>query len=211
VKRKSKQYSTSTVDSAEELRAAEQRLNDIGLQRTELISNRESLETRIQSTQAEIGRKYLQGDRSGIREISELRAEVDGLVAALQELDDEQKRAQLELERAKARDLRQQAARKRAELEALNARTAAFLGKIGDLENVRFTHSILSSQPIATAWLTPILKPPLGFEGILELVVDVPGRPHASYVYWPRSRKLRAEIGDLEIKAEAIERGLAAL
>jgi DNA repair exonuclease SbcCD ATPase subunit len=181
------------------------------LQRTELASNRQSLETRIESTQAEIGRKYLQGDRSGIREISELRAEVDAVIAALQELDAEQKRAQLELERAKARDLRQQTARKRAELESLNARTGALLSKLGEFEGVTYSHSILSSEPRRGAWLTPIITPPVGYESVLEMIVDSPGRPLDSYICWPRSRKLRAEMAKLEIEAETIERRLAGL
>jgi multidrug efflux pump subunit AcrA (membrane-fusion protein) len=189
--------------ATDELDTAEARLNEIHAQRAQLLERQAGLELRIGSAQQEIARRYLHGDRAGIKETAELRAEIDAIQSALVLLSEDAKAAKLNVERARAQRLRRQASEKRAELEALNAQTAALLAKLGELESVPYTHSILSSQPYPGSWLRPAtLQQPLEYEGIVELQLNIPAEQK---LYVPRSRKLRMEITELELQAEKIE------
>ena len=118
------------------------------------------------------------------------------------------KAAQVDLQRATARDLRSQAERKRAEMDTLNAQTAKLLAQLSTLKGVRYTHSILSAQPVAGAWLRrENLAPPLEYQGIPELQPNIPGPERKVEI--PRSRRLRTEAEELDARAEALENGLS--
>jgi len=138
-------------------------------------------------------------------------AELEALEQAFSTLDAREKAAQVDLQRATARDLRHQAQQKRAELAELNAATALLLAELTALEQPEspFTHSCLSSQPIAGAMLHPITlrndHPDIAFLGHWEMRINQPSLPNLCL---PRSRRLRIQIQKLEVEAAEIEAGL---
>jgi len=137
-----------------------------------------------------------------------LTAELEALEQAFSTLNPREKAAQVELQRVTARDLRHQAQQKRAELAELNAQTIKLLAKLGTLEGVRYTHSILYAQPAEGAWLRiENLAPPLEYQGIPELQPNIPGPERKVEI--PRSRRLRTEAEELDARAEALENGLS--
>ena len=208
IRKKKKEPSAKPLDSAVELANAQKRLDDVKTRRIDLIERRSKLEGRIQSVQQDVGRKYLAGDHTGIRQTAEMRAEIEAIAAAIKALDEDERQLGVDVERAKACDLRQRAAQKVAELETLDAQTAILLAQLSTLEGVEFSRSILSSQPLPGAWLTPLLKPPLEYQGVLELGVNIPRKE--AIVAVPRSRRLRMEIEEIELEALIIEQRVAA-
>lgn len=186
---------------------AQQRLEQIGVHRARLTADRTRLEQRLEAAQHESSRKYLQGDRSGLQEMGTLRVEREVIEGALALLQQEESAASVDLQRAKVFDLKEQAQRKRVELERLNTETQTLLSKLSELEGVSFTPSILSSQPLPGAWLKPeTLREPEPWLGVLELALNIPGQRNLAT---PRSRRLRAEIEQLEIDAETLERQIS--
>jgi chromosome segregation ATPase len=199
------------IDSAGELAKARRRLDDVKGQRTQLVARQAELDRQIGSAQQQIGRKYLDGDRSGIRAVAELRSELEAISAALVLLDEDEQLIALDVERARALDLRRQASEKKVQLEELNGKTAKLLLELAKLEDVEFfTHSILSAQPLPGAWLQhATVKPPLDYQGIPELMLNIPASERKIAV--PLSRRLRKEVEDLELEATIIEQKLAAV
>jgi hypothetical protein len=130
------------------LAKAEQRLQEIRSKRTEIQSHLESLNAQLAPAQKEIGREYLTGERKGLLRAVELRVEIEAAQTALELLADDQASAELEVGHAKATEVRDRAKQKRKELESLDAETGALLAKLSALENVNFTRSILSSEPV---------------------------------------------------------------
>jgi hypothetical protein len=61
---------------------------------------------RIELAQKEVGREYLTGNRDGLRCVVELRVEIEALQSALELLAADQSAAEIEVERAKAAQLR---------------------------------------------------------------------------------------------------------
>jgi mono/diheme cytochrome c family protein len=136
---------------------AQEKLGQIESHRAQLVASRMALDSRLEATQKEIGRRYLSGDRAGIREVSQIRLELDAIESALTLLDDAQKEAGIDVQCARAAYLRDEVEQKRAELERLDRETAALLSKLSALEDVRYTHSILSAQLLPGIWVTHIL------------------------------------------------------
>jgi hypothetical protein len=87
----------------------------------------------------------------------------------------------------------------------LNSETATVLARLGEIEGVSYTHSILSSQPVHGTWLDWNLKEAPVWKGLHELH---PNRPNEKTAV-PRSRQLRADIEELNAKAEQLEREAA--
>jgi hypothetical protein len=189
---------------APKLAQAQQRVEEIQTKRTELVSHEASLNARIESAQKEVGREYLTGSRDGLRRVVELRVEIEALQSALELLAADQIAAEIEVERAKAAEVRQRAQTKREELESLDAKTGVLLAKLADLEGVAYTHSILSSEPVIDAYMQVGWGDhPLEYQSVAELVLRQPGGP--MIVQAPRSRVLRTEIEELEREASLIE------
>jgi hypothetical protein len=191
---------TNTMEEQEQLAA-------IAAKKNELTARRETLEQRIGSAQQQNARRYLAGDASGLEEGARLRAEVETIASALDLLGLDQRAAEADLLAANARDFRDQAAQKGIELAELNVKTAELLEKLSELENVTYTYSILSSQPLPGSWLQwATVKPPLEYQGIPELQLSYPTPDRKIEV--PRSRRLRMEIADLEQQADKLEQKL---
>lgn len=187
------------------LAQARQRLEEIKAQRRQMASSEASLNSRIAAAQTAIGRKYLSGSREGIRETAELRVEAEAIRAEIERLALEEPAAEIAIERARGRELHGQAQEKRVELAKLNAETAVLLGRLSELEKVRYTHSILSSQPMPDKWIDlATMKPGAEWQSIFELSLNVP-MPSSGNLGVPRSRRLRTEIDALELEAQTIE------
>ena len=193
---------TKTITLAQ----AQERLEEIASHRAQLVATRIALDERLETAQKEIGRRYLAGDRSGLQEAAEIRQELAAIESALELLETVQNEADIDLKRATALDLRQQATKKRAELERLNNETQALLAKLSDLEGVRYSHGILNAQPLPEMWVTPELKQPESWHSMWELIPNKPG--DFPNIASPRSRNLRGEISELELKAHKIEETL---
>jgi hypothetical protein len=192
------------VRESPRLAQAKQRLQDIQTKRSELVSHQASLNARIELAQKEVGREYLTGSRDGLRRVVELRVEIEALQSALELLAADQSAAEIDIERAKAIEIRERAQTKREELESLDAKTGVLLAKLAELEGVRFTHSILSSEPVIDAYMQVGWGDhPLEYQSVAELVLRVPGGP--MIVQAPRSRQLRGQIEELEREASLIE------
>lgn len=187
------------------LAEAQERIDQISTRRAQLIAGRIELSSRLETVEQEIGRKYLDGDRSGLQEAGLISAELRAIEAALALLTEDQKAATIDLDSARARDLRERVRQKRTELERLNRETQALLTKLGELEDAVFDQAILSSQPLrlSGAWLNPgTLKEPEDWLALTELIPNIPSqRPMAV----PRSRRLRKEIEELQLQASEIE------
>jgi hypothetical protein len=180
-----------------------ERLEKISTQRSHLVSTRMRLNDRLEASKKGVARKYIDGDRSGLEEAGAITSELQAIETALGILDEDQKAGEMDLERAKAADLRAQAGRKQQELDRLNTATGVLLAKLSELEDVRYTHSILSSQPVEGKYMQlGWVGKPLGYEGVAELSPGVPGEV---YLEAPKSRRLRAEIEKLESDAALIE------
>jgi transposase len=188
------------------IKQVQDRLEEISSHRALLVQSRISLDQRLESAQEETARKYLRGDRSGLQEVNAITAELQAIEGALSLLNGDEQIAQIELKRAEARDLRSQATTKRAALDRLNAETAALLAKLSELEEVGYTHSILSSQPLPGMWHGKLtVKPPAPYLGLAELDLQSYTGPAIGS---PRSRLLLAEVEELEAKARQIEQKL---
>lgn len=161
---------------------AQERLDAIPAKRSELLTRREALEQRIGSTQQQSARQYLAGDFSAIEESGRFHGEIHTIEGALHLLDLDAEEAGRMLLEAKARELRGLAAGKRAELVALNAKTAELLEQVSALEDVPYTH---------------------GIELLLGLV---PAGDRKA----PLSRRLRMQIEELERGAVRLEQKLTA-
>jgi len=186
---------------------AEEQLAEITAKKNELTTRSEVLHRSIGSAQHQSARRYLSGDMSGLEDGARLRAELDTIGSALDLLNVDLKQAESELLAAKARDFRDQAQQKTAELEKLNAKTAAVLAELSELEGMTYTHSILSSQPLSGAWLQwGTIKPPLEYQGLSELQLTYPAPERKMEV--PLSRRLRMQIAELEKQAAEIENQL---
>ncbi|MGI9073365.1 MAG: hypothetical protein ACR2JB_19115 [Bryobacteraceae bacterium] len=85
----------------EPLKQAQQRLEEVRVRGVRLVDRLAILNSRIRNSHQEIGRKYLAGDRSGIRDIAEWSIEVEAVESALQLLAVDRKVAEIEVERAK--------------------------------------------------------------------------------------------------------------
>jgi hypothetical protein len=187
----------------------EGRLDHIASTRANLVGTRTSLLARVDAVRRDVGTRYLQGDRSGIQESAEIEAELGAIESALEVLDGEEAGAKVDLERAKVRELRATAEQKRLELEKLEAKTGKLLLQLSDLEDVTFTHSILSSQPLPGVWLRHTdLKEPFEWEAIAELVPN--NYAPAGKVAVPLSRRLRREVQESLAQADEIEARLLA-
>ncbi|MGI9073362.1 MAG: hypothetical protein ACR2JB_19100 [Bryobacteraceae bacterium] len=188
-----------------------ERLEQISSHRSQLVASRMNLNNRLEGSRQDAARKYLGGDRSGVLEANTIGAELQTIETALEILNADQKAADIDLERAKAADLRAQAGRKRAKLDSLNAETGALLAKLSALEGVTFTHSILSSQPVLGnlgMMADPLTyKSPDPWVPIFALAVN---NPSGRIAYAPKSIELREEIKKLEGEAVSIENKLAA-
>jgi hypothetical protein len=197
------------VREAPTLAQAQQRLQEIQTKRAHLGSHQASLNAQIELAQKEVGREYLTGKRDGLRRVVELRVETEAVQSALQTLAVDESAAEMEVERARVADLREQAKQKASELEKLNQETAKLLAELSKLEGVPFTTSILSSQPILGSRgmmgdpLTPNAPDP--WLGICELRVN---NPSGHLAHGPKSRGLREEIRKLEAEAVSIEQKL---
>ena len=134
------------------LAKAQQQVDAISSKKSELVSRREALNRRIGSGQEETARRYLTGDTTGLEDTARLQAELDAISIGLDLLGVDLQEAELNLLGAKARDFRDQAEQKKAELEQLSAKTTKVLAELSSLEDVRFTASILSSQPVEGSW-----------------------------------------------------------
>jgi hypothetical protein len=188
-----------TVDQAKEQHEL------LEVHRSSLVEKRMSLDRKAEQLERESGRAYLRGDRSVIEQSVALEVELKGIERALAVLDDDVKEALAEIERAKVREIRAEIAAKQRELDALNRKTEALLGQLSTLENVEYTHSILSSQPMKGKWFAPQsgYGPPIPYHGVLELEAQHP--MHGLPFYLPKSRALILEIEKLEADARAIE------
>jgi hypothetical protein len=194
------------------LSEAQAAVDKIGRDRAQLVATRVSLAEHLEIAKREMGERYLEGDRSNLTEVSGLTVELEALERALNTLDGRERTAQVELKRATAGALRNQAEDKRRQLEELNAATGLLLNQLTALEQPEspFTHSILSSQPLAGAWLglTTLKTNRDSWLGFWELQADQPGKPNLCA---PLSRRLRVEIERLETEASTIEAKLPAL
>jgi hypothetical protein len=187
------------------LEQAQDNLDKISAHRSQLVASRIALNERLETSRHDAAQKYLRGDRSGVQEAHAIGAELQTIETALGLLDENQKAAEIDLERAKVRDLRDEAARKRKEIEVLQLKTGELLRKLSELEGVPYSHSILGSQPTGNMVDPSTLKEPEPWRPVLELVPNVPGTP---YTQTPLSRRLRSEADELELKAEQMERAL---
>lgn len=191
------------------LAEVQERIEGISSLRAQLVARSVALSALLEAGQRELGRQFLRGDRSGIERRAECQAELDGIAAALEVLDEDEAAAKVELEQARATDCRAQAEQKRRELEALNAKTAPLLAKLGELEGVTYGRAILSSQWLAGSWHVPFgPDEPEEWRSLAELTPAIPGKPEKVAV--PRSRRLMREIEELQQEAERIEHRLAA-
>ncbi len=187
---------------------AQAALDKLAGDRARLVGMRTGLEERLETAKREMGERYLNGDRSHLKEVSSLAVELEALERALSVLDRHTEAAQGDLQRATVGDLRTQAEQKRKEMAALNIRTAKVLADLGALEEVRYTHSILCSQPLEGSWMQRGgTEPPLEYQGIPELQLNIPVPEKKIAV--PRSRRLRMEAEELEEKAEVLEKHLS--
>jgi hypothetical protein len=125
-----------------------ERLEKISAHRSHLVSTRMRLDERLEASKKDVARKYIDGDRSGLEEAGVITSELQAIETALGILDEDQKAGEMDLKRAKAADLRQRASQKQEELDRLNTETGVLLAKLSQLEDVSYTHSILSSQPM---------------------------------------------------------------
>jgi hypothetical protein len=164
-----------------------------------------SLDRRAEQLEKESGRAYLRGDRSVIEQSVALETELKAIEKALAVLDEDVREAQAEIERAKAREIRAEIAGKQRELDALNKKTESLLGQLSALEEVTYTRSVLSSEPVKGKWFQPYtgFGPPLPHLGVLELEAQHP--PHGLLFYLPKSRRLMLDIERLESDAKRIE------
>jgi hypothetical protein len=184
-----------------------ERLEKISAHRSHLVSTRMHLNERLEASKKDVARKYIDGDRSGLEEAGVITSELQAIETALGILDEDQKAGEMDLKRAKAADLRQRASQKQEELDRLNTETGVLLAKLSQLEDVSYTHSILSSQPVKDKYMQAgWVGKPLGYEGLAELSPGVPGEV---YLEAPKSRRLRAEIVKLESEAVLIEQEIA--
>jgi chromosome segregation ATPase len=147
-----------------------ERLEKISAHRSHLVSTRMHLNERLEASKKDVARKYIDGDRSGLEEAGVITSELQAIETALGILDEDQKAGEMDLKRANAADLRQRASQKQEELDRLNTETGVLLAKLSQLEDVSYTHSILSSQPMKGKYMGR----PLGYEGLAELSPGVP-------------------------------------
>src|SRR5689334_19181634 len=91
-------------------------IDRIAEDRSRITTRRTELHVRLESLEATAGLNYLEGDTSAVREIAEVRAELDLIERALAALDQRESAARLALKAATAADLRRQADEKRREL-----------------------------------------------------------------------------------------------
>lgn len=189
------------------LAEAQGRLDEIARHRARLIANRLEMQQRLESLEEQLGRRYLEGDRSGIEQKQAITAELQMLEGALAVLAEDERPAQRELQWAQVRELRARAQEKRTELNRLNENTRVLLAKLSELEGVEFTHSILSSQPLPEMWVgRETLKPnPEPWLAFWELMPNVPGQTNLAS---PKSRLLRKEIKELELQADTLQQKL---
>lgn len=189
------------------LAEAQGRLDEIARHRARLIANRLEMQQRLESLEEQLGRRYLEGDRSGIEQKQAITAELQILESALAILAEDERPAQRELQWAQVRELRARAQEKRTELNRLNENTRVLLAKLSELEGVEFTHSILSSQPLPEMWIgRETLKPnPESWLAFWELMPNVPGQTNLAS---PKSRLLRKEIEELELQADTLQQKL---
>lgn len=187
--------------------------------RARLVEARISLDQRLEMAQREMGEKYLRGERSHLKEVSALTIELEALERALGLLEEQEIAAKVELERAKARELRGKAAAIRQQLESLNQKTAPLLAQLGALEGVTFTRSILSSQPVfympndtnkaTKIWTKPLtIQLPDEHQGVSELSLNHAIAAHWQRVALPRSRAILLEAEEMENQAREIEQKL---
>ena len=189
------------------LTEAQAAIEEIKADRMRIVGLRGELAKRLEAAEAIAGESYLAGDRGAVREIGEFEAEISLIERrALPELDRRQARAEVELKRATAADLRQQAERKKDELALLEQKTAKHLQALSELEETEYDGCILQAQR-AGEWVTLQggLNRPAPWQGPLECTTDPTN--HNPYAV-PRSRRLRDEIAGLELKAGEIETGL---
>jgi hypothetical protein len=183
-------------------------LDEIERKKSQLSAIQAEVGLRLEQAENGLGEAVLAGDEDAVRNVADIRLRADGLSAALVTLENRRAAALVDQRRATAADLRQQAEAKRAELAALEVKTAKLLAELSALENVPFTVSILSSE-CKGSWYpkTGGLQAPEAHLGCWECFAD-PVNPEMFHT--PRSRFLRVEIADLEAKAGKIETELGA-
>ena len=186
------------------IREADEQLASLDTREAQLAAILAQTSTRLLEVEAAAGDLFLDGDKLPMREVADLRLQVDTLNSALEAIERRKALAKLARRRAEAVDLRRQCAVKKSELSDLERKTAKLLSELSAIEGVRFTSSVLSSQPVGN-WLTPGYYTPneKPFLAARELFAD-----HEATYGVPRSRALRSDIAELERQAASIEQEL---
>lgn len=197
-----KQQSNRSLTPAEAKVAIEEIESDCA----SLIAMRASIGGKLEGLEQSAGERYLNGDRSAIKEIGELRGELDLIERALGELDRRKAVAALNARRVEAADLRRQAEAKSAELGTLEKETGKLLSGLSALEGISYSAGILSGQ-WQGLWYGEGLKEPQPWQGAMVDLYPDPTNNVERFAL-PRSRRLRREIAELQAKAAAIEKEL---
>ncbi|MGD0500715.1 MAG: hypothetical protein ABSC23_20040 [Bryobacteraceae bacterium] len=186
------------------LKQADEQLATLETREAQLAAMLAQTSTRLAEVEATAGDAFLDGDERPMREVGDLRVRVDTLNAALEAIGRRKATTGLARRGAEVVDLRRQVAARKSELSELERKTSKLLAALSEIEGVRYTASILSSQPVGS-WLTPGLYTgaPEPYLAARELFADV-GATYGT----PRSRSLRSEISDLERQAKVIEQEL---
>jgi multidrug efflux pump subunit AcrA (membrane-fusion protein) len=158
--------------------------------------------TRLAEAEAGAGERFLDGAEDPMREVIDLRLQIDTLNAALAALERRKSEAKLARRRAEAADARRQVKLKRGDLATLEGQTGKLLAELSRLEGIEYSAGILSSQPTGIWNGADFHSEPKPWEPAHRLKQDPAGR--GGYAA-PRSGKLRQEIEDLEKQARIIE------
>jgi hypothetical protein len=171
--------------------------------RAQLVANRMQLAGKLEALESAAGARYLDGDRTALKEIADLSGELQLIERALTVLEQREVVAARDVRIATAADLRRQVAEKESEVAAIDKRTEKLLGQLSEIEAVSYTRCILGYERKGD-WYTTRggLAKAEPWHGPGEVFPEPVN--HDSY-HVPRSRILRKEIEEMSSRALAIE------
>lgn len=167
-----------------------------------LVAERQARAQEIAELEQQIGEDYLDGNgEAGLADLTRHRVQVEAINRAIVAARDRRLEATRAKVRAQADALRKQADDKRGELARLQSETSDLLDRLSELEEIRYTASILTAQRCGDWYSLPNFRRPEEWEG----PPDLAGDPSNARYQTPRSRRLRTEIEALVAEAAKVE------